>query len=118
MATIAYEAVDLKSNLVSLVTWANLGNADDGAPYETKWHRDFCVTAVVAAYGSATLVIEGSNDGTNYITLNDPQGNALSFTTGLTKLEQLLEVPRYIRPRTSGRTGTDITVQLYAKGYQ
>lgn len=115
MATIAYVGTELNSRLASLVTWSALGNADDGAPFETKWHRDFCVTIIATAYGSATIVLEGSNDGTNYITLADPQGNALSFTTG-NRLEQLLEVPRYIRPRTSGGTGTNIAVQLYAKG--
>ena len=115
MATVQYAAVELNSRLSALVTWPNLGNADSGGAFETKWHRDFCVTIIAANYGAATIVLEGSNDGTNYITMADPQGNALSFTTS-NRLEQLLEVPRFIRPRTSGGTGTDITVQLYAKG--
>ena len=116
MATVNYTATDLKTQMCSLITWPNLGNADVGQAYETKWHRDFCVTVVAPTYGSATIVLQGSNDGTNWVTLNDPQGNAISFTTGTPKLEQLLEVPRYIRPSTSGGTGTDITVQLYGKG--
>jgi len=115
MATIAYVATELNSRLAALVVWPAMGNADTGTPFETKWHRDFCLTVIATAYGAATIALEGSNDGTNYVTMADPQGNALSFTTG-NKIEQLLEVPRYIRPVTSGGTGTNIAVQLYCKG--
>ena len=40
------------------------------------------------------MMIEGSNDGTNYHTLNDPQGNALDIAA--LKIEQILEVTRWL----------------------
>jgi hypothetical protein len=47
------------------------------------------------------------------VTLADPQGNAMSLTSAA-KMETVLENTRYIRPVTSGGTGTDLTVILYA----
>jgi len=54
--------------------------------------------------------VEGSSDGTNYTTLTDPQGNALSKTADF--IEALLENPLYIRVSTSGGTNSTIPVYL------
>lgn len=97
----------------ALVTWANMGNADTGDAIELPWYADRTIQVVATNYGSATLVIQGSLDGSNWVTLADPQGNAMSFTSGV-KMETVLENTRYIRPVTSGGTGTDLTVILYA----
>jgi hypothetical protein len=57
--------------------------------------------------------LEGSNDGTNYAALTDPQGNALDITTA--KVEQIMELTRYIRPRvTAGDGTTSLTVTVMA----
>jgi hypothetical protein len=66
-------------------------------------------TLLKGAYASLAprasgMMIEGSNDGTNYHTLNDPQGNALDIAA--LKIEQILEVTRYIRPRVTAGDGT------------
>jgi polygalacturonase len=58
-----------------------------------------------------TVVLEGSNNGTTFHTLTDPQGNALSFTAA--GLEQITELTRHIRPRvTAGDGTTSITVTV------
>lgn len=76
----------------------------DGSPVNLNRMSDRCVT-VSGTFGSGgTLVIEGSNDGTNYYTLNDLQGNALSFTSA--KIEGISELPTYIRPRVTAGDGT------------
>ena len=49
-------------------------------------------------------VIEGSNDGTNYVPLNNAQGTALSLSAD--SLKQIVERPRYVRARVSGGDGT------------
>jgi len=69
---------------------------------------------VGANYDGGTITIEGSNDGgTTFNTLNDPQGNPLTFTAD--KSEQLLENPEQIRPRASGGGASmDVSVRMVA----
>lgn len=97
----------------ALVTWTPLTftGSDVGAPVQWVEYADRCVqvTGTFGAGGSVT--IEGSNDGTNYAALADPQGNALTITAA--KLEQVLELPRYVRPRvTAGDGTTSLTVTI------
>jgi hypothetical protein len=96
-----------------LFTWANIAGTATCAAVEIPWYADRTIQVVAASYGSATLVIQGSLDNTNWVTLADPQGNALSFTSGA-KMEVILENTRYIRPLTTGGTNTDLTIILYA----
>ena len=93
--------------------WDAMGNADVGAALDPDGggpaFADKTVQIEAVAYGSATIVIQGSNDGTNWFTLTNPNNDDLSFTVG-DQLEAILENPLYIRPSTSGGTGTDINV--------
>lgn len=74
--------------------------------------RSVQVTGTFGAGGNVR--IEGSNDGTNYAVLTDPQGNALDVTTA--KIETVMELTRYIRPRvTAGDGTTSLTVTLLVK---
>ena len=69
---------------------------------------------IFGTFTTATCLIEGSLDGTNWITLTDPQGNALSKTAA--SLENVQELTPYVRPRLTGANfTTDITVVLYAR---
>jgi hypothetical protein len=98
-----------------LVTWTGLLNTDDGAPADWVDYSDRCfqVTGTFGAGGSVT--IQGSNDGTNWASLADPQGNALVFTSQ--RIEQALELPRFVRPLvTAGDGTTSLTVTLCMKG--
>lgn len=66
-------------------------------------------------WDSATVVIQGSNDNTNWVTLRDPGGNNLSFTSD--GLKAILELPRWIRPSKSGGAASDaVTVIINARG--
>lgn len=61
-----------------------------------------------------TVVFEGSNDGTNFVTLTDPQGNAISKTSA--GIEAVEEYTLYVRPRvTAGDGTTSITATLGTK---
>lgn len=94
--------------------WGPMANGDAGEAVEATEYGDRSVQ-VTGTFGTGgTVLIEGSNDGTNWATLADPQGNALSFTA--TKIEQVLEAVRYIRPRVSAGDGTtSLTATLYAR---
>lgn len=97
-----------------LITWTGLSSAEPiGEAAEHASSSDRTVQ-VGGTFGGASIIIEGSNDGTNYIVLTDGQGNAISFTTD--GIEAVIEATRYIRPRVSGGSGVSVNVNLYAKG--
>ena len=89
---------------VVLCTWdAFTVSGDKGGNLDAMQYPDKDVQVVGLPAGTTKIVIEGSNDDANWSTLNDPQGNALEFTAD--KHEQILENPRYIRPRLDTATG-------------
>ncbi len=92
---------------VKLAVWDNLTSAD-ATPMAVEFPEwgDRSVQ-VVGTFNAGTVVMQGSNDGLNWDTLNDAQGNPLSFT--VTKIEQILEVTRFLRPKSTG-AGMDIDV--------
>ena len=94
-----------------VISWSGLLNGDDGSPIEMPGHsiRSIQFTGTFGTGG--TIQIEGSNDGTNYVVLTDPQGNNVSKTAA--GIEAVVEVTRYIRPRvTAGDGATDLTASL------
>lgn len=104
-------------NSVQIWTWAIMANGDAGSPINfTQWaDRSVQVTGTFGASGN--LRWEGSNDGTNYAPLTDPQGNALDFTAA--KIEQVEEITFWARPRvTAGDGTTSVTVTLCARRQQ
>lgn len=110
MATVA--ATDLQYQLDHRIrTWTPLTTTNaDGAPLA---YSGFAASVqILGTFGvGGTVVIEGSNDGTNYVTLNDPAGAALSITAA--GLKGIRENPAYIRPRvTAGDGTTSLTVTL------
>ena len=65
-------------------------------------------------FDSATVLVQGSNDASNYISLTDPQGNALSKTAAA--IEQIVENTLFIKPSASGGGGSQsLTVILVAR---
>lgn len=94
-----------------LIAWTGGATADGaGSAVELPEWSDNCVH-IIGTIGGATVTIEGSNDGTNWLTLNHP-GGALSFTALTAALKQVLERPRYIRPNITGGAATGIGVYL------
>lgn len=98
---------------VYLATWTAMGNADTGTSVAMSGASDRSVQ-IEGTFGSATAVVQGSNDGTNWQPLTDPQGNAISKTAA--SIEQIAELTRFVRVSTSGGTGTNLNVNLLLKG--
>ena len=114
MATINYTLNRISGLKVSRVTWTALANGDDGQPLEAPLHSDRTVQVGGTFSVGGTVVIEGTVDGTNYETLTDPQGNALSFTAK--GLEAVSELVTKIRPRvTAGDGSTSLNADLVVK---
>ncbi len=99
-----------------VVRWEGLTQAtlDEGDAFEGVGAADRSVQVFGTFGAGGTLRIEGSNDGTNWAALTDPQGNALDFTTA--KIEAITELVRYLRPRVTGGDGTtSLTCVLLAR---
>ena len=111
MALRAYTTEDV--NDCRLAIWTGLLNGDSGVPLILGIYGDVSVqiSGTFGTLGSVTL--EGSNDGTNYVALTDPQGNAITKTAA--SIEQFLERTRYIRPNvTAGDGTTSLVVTVWA----
>jgi len=115
MAVIEYADTGVQSlyGKSSLVSWSALATGDTGAPIQGVGLSDRSVQ-FTGTFGGATVVLEGSNDGTNYVTLTDPAGVALSFTSA--GLKQLLQITRYMRPSVSGGAAVAINCHLLSVG--
>ena len=118
MATISYAVTRIKTFRENshVILWETLTTTNDtGSNLEMPGSSDRSVQVIGSFGAGGTLVIQGSNDnGTTWHTLNDPQGNALSFTTA--KTEAVLELTRLIRPFISGGDGTtDLDVYMLVK---
>lgn len=76
----------------------------DSAPIEFAQWADRCVQVDGTWGAGGAAVVEGSNDGTTWFTLNSAQGTALSLSANA--LKQVTEVTRYARVRVTAGDGT------------
>lgn len=106
---------DMASSLPAcLITWTGLDNDDSGSPVELIDYPDKTATITGTFGAGGTIVIQGSNDGTNWFTMTDAQSAAVSKTAAA--MELLVEAPRYIRPLvTAGDGTTSLTVQIMCR---
>jgi hypothetical protein len=100
-----------------LMTWALTTANTDGAPLEWIQWADRCFTAV-GTWGGATLTIEGSNDGVNWLPLSNAAGGAAA-TFSANGAKSIIELPNFVRPNlTTPGAGATVTVQLLARRAQ
>lgn len=111
MATIEFTKQN-PDRRVDIVTWANLGQGDDGQPY-VAYNRPDKTIQILGSFDSTTVLFEGSNDGSNWETLTDADGSACSFTGA--DLVFVREAPFYVRPIIDSDGGSgDITIIMVA----
>lgn len=89
---------------LSLATWASLLTTENGNSISCARWADKTVQVSGTAGVGGTVEIEGSNDGTNWGDLHDPQGNALTALTATVEL--IAENPMFIRAIVAGGDGT------------
>lgn len=97
-----------------LVEWSGLLNGDTGQPFEgSAGDRSIHFSGTFGAGG--TVKMRGSNTGTNYLDLTDPQGNAISKTAE--GVEAISENTRYMRPEvTAGDGDTALKASMFVRG--
>lgn len=111
---------------VNIVTWQGLDGDDTGVPVSAlNCKKPLSVQIGLQGgntHGSGTFVLQGSNDSQAdpsaasyasavWVTMTDPQGNAISRTTA-NLYEQVEEVPLWLRPSSSGGTASDMDIVL------
>ena len=102
-------------NTVLLVTW-DLTTAD-ATGVEVAWsnYADRSVT-FTGTWGGATAALEGSNDGSTWVPITDPQGTAITRTSN--GIEAATEITRFVRAKltTAGVGATVTAILLMRKG--
>jgi hypothetical protein len=95
-----------------VITWTSIDSADTCTAVEVPVYADMSVQYVCGTWGSGVLTIEGSNDGTNFETLNDAFGAAISKTAN--GISQILENTLEIKPVITGAglTGLEVTMLI------
>lgn len=88
---------------VAVTTWAPLAADDDGEPVRLAVYSDRAIQ-LTGVFGGASVTIGGSNDGETYHALHDTSGATMTLTEG--NLQQIVELPIYIKPRVFGGDGT------------
>lgn len=109
---------------IQTVKWV-LGNADTGQPWRRADFQDKFLQ-INGTFGGATVVLQGTNDVNQDGTVSSSatwttlkfasDGSAISETSA--EGDQILSDPLFIRPSSSGGTGSSINVTITAaKGY-
>lgn len=94
-------------NNVAIYTWASIPDDSTGESIKGPGFTDRS-WQVSGAFGGATIVIEGSNDGINYFTLRDPFAVPLSYTAP--DLREVTEMALWMRPRVIGGAAAAVDV--------
>lgn len=94
--------------------WTGLTTANpQGAAISLAEFADRSVQ-VEGTFAAATVVMEGTIDGTNYRTLKDHLGNNLSFTTA--DIRSIDQIVTLVRPHLTGGDGTTlINVSIFMR---
>ncbi len=67
---------------------------------------------VAGTFDSASVAVNGSNDGTNYVALNDPGGTVIAVTSA--KIKGVLEKTMFVQPvATSGGGSQSLTISMF-----
>jgi hypothetical protein len=113
MATIEVSRTATGTSAAFVASWTPLAQGDSGQALPHSQYSDKSVQ-VFGTFGGASVAVEGSNNGTVWATLTDPQGNDLLITAA--KIEMVTEATAFIRPRVVGGDGsTSLTVAMLCK---
>jgi len=110
MATISPVDASLGPGLET-VTWSTLTENDTAASYEPGSLKPLAGSIqVTGTFGGSTVVLQGSNDNTNFVDLNDTNGTAISLTAA--GAAEFSTAMAYIRPSASGGTSQDLDIVI------
>jgi hypothetical protein len=95
--------------------WTDYSTADTSTPIKVQNMQGLAGSVqVTGTFGSATITLQASNDGTNYVTLKDSTGTAISFTAA--GMAEFSTAALYLKPTSTGGTADNVTVTVILRG--
>ena len=98
-----------------ITTWEGfLTSADSGTPSPTGGFKEVTIQMLGNIGTGGVVSMEGSNDGSTWVILEDKQGDVVTFSAiGL--MTSIQELPLLIRPNcTAGSGATDLDIFMLA----
>lgn len=92
-----------------LAVWAATTEADTFVAVKMPEYSSRSIS-IQGTFGGATVVVNGSIDGTNFTGLTNPAGSAISKTSAA--VVGVFESVVYYQPSASGGTGQSLTVSM------
>ena len=100
---------------IEIITWEALATGDTINTAQPSGQAGLAGSVQIAGtFGGATVTLQGSNDGANYVTLKDTSGTASSVRAA--GLVDFSTACRYIKPGISGGTSDDVDVTVCLRG--
>jgi len=95
--------------------WAAFSTGETATPVKLQNMQGLAGSVqVTGTFGSATIVLQVSNDGTNWTTLSDSTGAAISLTAA--GMREFSTAALFLRPSSSGGTGDNVDVTVVLRG--
>lgn len=91
-------------------TWASVTESDTPVAVQIDAPVRGATIQVTGTFGSSTTVMQGSNDGTNFVALDDVEDTAISITAAAGA--ELRYVWPYVRPSISGGSSQSLTITM------
>ena len=98
------------------ITWTGVSTADTMVAYGPILSRsgEFGSVLLSGTWGSSTVALTGSEDGTTYIALKDRNGTAISGTANARF--ELSTSASYLKPTSTGGTSDNVDVVVVLRG--
>ena len=97
------------------VTWTGVSTADTMVAYELpNGAAEFASMQATGTWGSSTVTLGFSEDGTTYITGKDRSNTAISGTANYRA--EISTAAKYVKPASSGGTADNVDVVLTLRG--
>lgn len=114
MATIVPSTVEEQIRAAAY-RWTDYSTADTATPVKVQNMQGLAGSVqVTGTFGGATIALQVSNDGTNFVTLKDGTGTNITFTAA--GMAEFSTAALYIKPTSSGGTSDDVTVTVVLRG--
>ena len=114
MATIIPTTVEQQIRAAAY-RWTNYSTADTATPVKIQNMQGLAGSVqVTGTFGGATIALQVSNNGTNFVTLKDSTGTDITFTAA--GMREFSTAALFIKPTSSGGTSDDVTVTVVLRG--
>lgn len=114
MATIVPTTVEEQVRAAAY-RWTDYSTADTSTPIKVQNMQGLAGSVqVTGTFGGATIALQVSNDGTNYVTLKDSTGSDITFTAA--GMREFSTAALFIKPTSSGGTADNVTVTITLRG--